>query len=371
MTHASPHQRYLRFWPLQLMGWGLYIGINVLCSLPWWRRIDYDAFRGAFLLSIFLSSFVMYALCHWLWKHKVRLVRSSILCMVAALPLGMLCAASSFIAAGHFSRIRPPTHFVDIITATPSGWYALMSWVAFYFGIKHYIALEEEHRRLVATELMAKEAQLRALRYQLQPHFLFNTMNAISTLVLNNQPHAATEMIGKLAHLLRSTLDAPDIHQVPLADELAVTEEYLAIETVRFGERLQVRWDVDPTLADILVPRLILQPLVENAVRHGIARRPQGGFILVRTQRKGDRLLVMIENEPPESSTTLLLDGVPRTGGVGLQNVRQRLEQTYGDESSMHTTTNARGNYEVSFTLPISRGVSTHNDATSLTIHET
>jgi len=335
------------------MGWGLYIGINILCSLPWWRRVDYDAFRGAFLLSSFLSSFLMYWLCHELWKRKVGLLTSGAVCMISAFPLGMLCAASSFEAGVLLSPVRPPFRWADVITATPSGWFALMAWVAFYFGIKHYLALEEKHRQLVATEILAKEAQLRALRYQLQPHFLFNTMNAISTLVLNDQPHAATEMIGKLAHLLRSTLDAPDIHQIPLADELAVTEEYLAIEAVRFGDRLAVHWDVDTAHTDTLVPRLILQPLVENAVRHGIARRPQGGFILVKTERKGSHLSVLIENQPPEESAALLLDGVPRAGGLGLQNVRQRLEQMYGSDSTMHTTTNARGNYEVLFTLPI------------------
>ncbi len=335
------------------MGWGTYIGINVLFSLPWWRRTDYVAYRGSFLLSSLICSFPMYWLCHWLWKNKVRLVTSGMVCMIVAMPLGTLCAASSFITATFVSSKRPPTHFLDVLTATPSGWFALMAWTAFYFGIKHYLALEEKHRQLVATELLAKEAQLRALRYQLQPHFLFNTMNAISTLVLNDQPHAATEMIGKLASLLRSTLDAPEIDQIPLSDELAVTEEYLAIEAVRFGDRLCVRWDVDTTLAEVLVPRLILQPLVENAVRHGIARRPNGGFILVKTQREGERLSVLIENEPPEESASVLLDGVTRTGGVGLQNVRERLLQLYGDESAMHTATNVRGNYEVSFSLPL------------------
>jgi hypothetical protein len=353
---AKLTHRFFRFWPLQLMGWSLYIGINVLCSLPWWRRIDYDAFRGGFLLSSFLSSFPMYWLCHFLWTRKVGLRVAAAICVGTAFPLGMLCSAVAFQAAVFFSPHRPPFRWADIITATPSGWYALISWVSFYFGIKHYLALEEKHRQLIETEIMAKEAQLRALRYQLQPHFLFNTMNAISTLVLSDKPHAATEMIGKLAHLLRSTLDAPEIHQIPLSDELAVTEEYLAIEAIRFGDRLAVHWDVDEDVTDALVPRLILQPLVENAVRHGIARRRNGGFILVKTQRKGEHLSVLIENESPEESATILFDGVPRPGGIGLQNVRQRLEQMYGQESTMHTSTNARGNYEVSLTLPIVYG---------------
>ena len=295
----------------------------------------------------------MYFLCHCLWRRKVSLRTSALVCMVSALPLGMICAASSFEAALRFSNVRPPFRWADVITATPSGWFSLMAWVAFYFGIKHYLALEEKQRQLIATEMLAKEAQLQALRYQLQPHFLFNTMNAISTLVLNNQPRAATEMIGKLASLLRDTLDAPDIHQVPLSDELAVTEDYLAIETIRFGERLVVHWDIDPDVSDVLVPRLILQPLVENAVRHGISRRQHGGFILIRAHHLGDHLAVIIENESPEESAPLLLDGVVRAGGLGLQNVRKRLEQMYGSKGSMHTTTNARGHYEVALTLPI------------------
>jgi two-component system sensor histidine kinase AlgZ len=343
-----------------MMGWGFYIGINVLCSMPWWRRIDYDAYRGGFLLSGFISSFLMYGLCHLLWRRKVRILYAALICIVAAFPLGALCSASSFVAATRFSRVRPPFHWVDIIVATPAGWFVLIAWVAFYFGIKHYLALEEKHRQLIATEILAKEAkilaneaQLLALRYQLQPHFLFNTLNAISALVLD-QPYIAQQMIGKLGSLLRSTLDVPDLHYIPLSDELAVTEEYLAIEAIRFGDRLSVHWDVDPAVADILVPRLILQPLVENAMRHGIARRRNGGFILVKTQRKGDHLAVTVENEPPEEFTAMLFDGIARAGGVGLQNVRQRLEHMYGAESTMHTTTNARGNYEVSFTLPIS-----------------
>lgn len=369
MKPSPSHSRIARFWPLQLMGWGLYLGINFLCSISKLNELDFDAFRGVFLFSGFLASFPMYWLCHTLWKRKVELRLAVGICMVVAFPLGMLCAFSAFQCALMLGQHKP-FRLGDVIAASPSGCYVLISWVAFYFGIKHYLALEEKHRQLIATELMAKEAQLQALRYQLQPHFLFNTMNAISTLVLNDQPHAATEMIGKLAQLLRSTLDAPELHQISLADELATTEEYLAIEAIRFGDRLTVRWDVDDALANVLVPRLILQPLVENAVRHGIARRVNGGYILVRTYRQGERLCVVIENEPPEESAAILLDGVARPGGIGLQNVRQRLEKMYGDEGTMHTSTNARGNFEVSFTVPVEYGPPSASYKLSMAVDE-
>ena len=346
----------MRFWPLQLMGWGFDLLVNIVSSIPYRRSPDfhdYLAFRGAFLLSCFLASFPMYWLCHFVWQHRSKLRTLIAVCMGLAYPLGFLCAGAAFACAVHWNPHRRPVAWIDVFAATPSGWFVLVAWTSFYFGIKQYLALEEKHRELIATEMMAREAQLRALRYQLQPHFLFNTLNAVSTLVLNEEPLAATEMIGKLAHLLRSTLDAPDLHEITLADELAVTEEYLAIEEVRFGDRLTVRWDVDPAIIDTLVPRLILQPLVENAVRHGIACRPKGGFILVQTRRHGDHLDVCIENEPPEESVAVLMDGMTRTGGVGLENVRQRLEQMYGPSSSMHMMTNARGNFEVSLRLPL------------------
>jgi two-component system sensor histidine kinase AlgZ len=369
LNSVALKSRLLRFWPLQTLGWGFYMGINILCSLPWWRRVDYDAFRGGFLLSALVSSFLMYGLCHVLWKHHVRIVTACLVCIVAAFPLGAFCSGCAIAVATHYSRVRPPFHWVDVIVSTPSGWFLLVAWVAFYFGIKHYLALEEKHHQLIATEilaresqLLAKEAQLLALRYQLQPHFLFNTMNAISALVLD-RPYVAKQMIGKLGILLRSTLDVPDLHYVPLSDELAVTEEYLAIEAIRFEDRLAVRWDVDPEVANALVPRLILQPLVENAMRHGIARRKNGGFILIKTQRMGATLAVTVENEPPEEFAAVLFDGIPRTGGLGLENVRKRLEHMYGAEGTMHTTTNARGNYEVTFTLPIDNRFAPGNDA--------
>jgi two-component system sensor histidine kinase AlgZ len=160
-------------------------------------------------------------------------------------------------------------------------------------------------------------------------------------------------MIGKLAHMLRSTLDAPDLHQIPFADELNVTEEYLDIERVRFGDRLNVQWDMDAGIRSALVPRLLLQPLVENAVRHGIARRPEGGWIRISARRAGSSLAIHIENELPLEEQSVLLDHPVRPGGLGLENVRLRLKETYGSSGSLHAGTNQKGNYEVSLILPI------------------
>jgi len=370
LERIKQNPQYLAFWPLQVAGWGTYLLMNVLSSIPYRHRADYIAFRGAFLASSFLASFPMYWLCHALWKQRPRIRVIAAFCIIASYPLGLLCAAAAFEAGIVFSTRRPPFTWADVITAAPSGWFALIAWSSFYFGIKHYLELKEKHRQLLAIERLAREAQIRALRYQLQPHFLFNTLNAISTLVLSEQIKPATEMIGKLAHMLRSTLDSPDLHRLPFSDELAVTEEYLDIERVRFGDRLEVRWDVDPVVRNVLVPRLLLQPLVENAVRHGVARRPYGGFILISARRVGTSLAVHIENQLPEEKASVLLDRVVRPGGLGLENVRLRLKEMYGEAGSMHASANARGNYEVSLLLPGIEADSSDNPSSPIEVYE-
>jgi hypothetical protein len=355
---------------MQMAGWGVYLLMNALSSIPYRHRLDYIAFRGAFLASSFLASFPMYWLCHVLWRRRPRLSVIVSFCVIVPYPLGVFCAAAAFQSGIVFSIKRPPFTWSDVITAAPSGWFALIAWASFYFGIKLYLELEEKHRQLLAIERFAREAEIRALRYQLQPHFLFNTLNAISTLVLSEQIKSATEMIGKLAHLLRSTLASPDLHRLPFSDELIVTEEYLDIERVRFGDRLAVHWEVDPAVRNMLVPRLLLQPLVENAVRHGVARRPNGGFIHITARRVGTSLAIHIENELPEEELSALLDQLVRPGGLGLENVRLRLSEMYGEASSMHASTNARGNYEVSLLLPGVEADSVDLPSSDLEIYE-
>jgi LytS/YehU family sensor histidine kinase len=230
-----------------------------------------------------------------------------------------------------------------------------VAWSALYFGIKHYHALQEQKQRLQALEAMAREAQLRSLRYQLQPHFLFNILNAISTLVLDNQPRLATQMIAKLADLLRKTLESPDIHQVSLKEEIAVTKEYLALEKIRFGPRLTVTFAIDPETQEALVPRFLLQPLVENAIRHGIAKRPEGGNLILHSETTGGRLRVRIENDGAEDDEPVLRRNTAAPHrGVGLTNTRARLEQMYGYEATLETHATATGTYEVRISMPFS-----------------
>jgi two-component system sensor histidine kinase AlgZ len=364
MRKASGDSRAPSFWSVQLAGWLLYMCVNVLSSIPYIHQPDfaaYCAFRGALFVASFLTSFLMYGVCHWLWGRKASMIRVALTCIVASYPMGILTAAVSFASETYLGHSPIPMHWSRIFAAAPGGSFILIAWATFYFGIKHYFALEEKSRQLVAAEMLAtqaqslaREMQLRALRYQLQPHFLFNTLNAISTLVLDNQPRVATQMIAHLANLLRSTLDSPDRDIVSLAEEISVTEEYLAIEQVRFGSGLKVSLELDPKAMRAQVPRLLLQPLVENSIRHGIAKRADGGSIVLNASAREGMLQIQITNELPESVETVSRNDVKAWGGLGLVNVRTRLEQVFGADGKLATRRTEDGYFEVKISLPLS-----------------
>lgn len=172
------------------------------------------------------------------------------------------------------------------------------------------------------------QAQLQALRMQLHPHFLFNTLNAISTLV-HKDPEAADRMIARLSELLRLTLENVGVQEVPLAQELEFLERYLEIEKTRFADRLIVRMDIAPEALDAFTPYLILQPLVENAIRHGIAARSLVGRIVISAKRCDNMLVVKVSDNGPGMAGAA---AVGRKDGVGISTTRARLEKLYGAE---------------------------------------
>jgi len=201
----------------------------------------------------------------------------------------------------------------------------------------------ERHALQLRTELA--EARLLALRAQLQPHFLFNALNTISVL-MREDVHAADRMLVLLSGLLRRALDSAAEHEVPLRDEIAFVEAYLEIERMRFAERLACRIDVDPSLHDALVPGLILQPLVENAVRHGLAERGVAGRIELEAVARGDRLQLCVRDNGR---------GLDREAidGVGLSNTRARLQLLYGAAHDFSLRTLPEGGVEARLVLPL------------------
>lgn len=206
------------------------------------------------------------------------------------------------------------------------------------------------HRaREAAAELSSHltRTRLEALQARIHPHFLYNTINGIQSLVTED-PRRAEDMLGELGTLLRWVTDAPDAAEVPLERELRVVESYLRIQAGRFEERLDVRMDVEPAVRSALVPPLILQPLVENAVEHGVARRRRGGRIDILAGKEGDLLMVRVLDDGPG-----LDEAAPdHRDGVGLATTRSRLEAQYAEEACITLANRPEGGVVATLTLP-------------------
>ncbi|WP_223745479.1 sensor histidine kinase [Myxococcus faecalis] len=185
----------------------------------------------------------------------------------------------------------------------------------------------ERERQAAALAVELAEARLQALQVQLHPHFLFNTLNAIVVLVRDGEKDTAARMLVLLGDILRRLLQQGATQEVSLRDELSVLERYLEIQRLRFQDRLRVDWDVDEALMDARVPHLVLQPLVENAIRHGVSARTAAGALRIRARRHGEALELMVADDGPGLPVGF---DVERSPGIGLSNTRARLSQLYG-----------------------------------------
>lgn len=233
-------------------------------------------------------------------------------------------------------------------------WEMMTYWAV--VGLSHAMDFhrESQERALTAAHLQARlaEAQLQALQRQLHPHFLFNTLNTISAL-MHRDTLAADAMLARLSDLLRLTLDRVGVQQVPLKEELDFVEKYLDIERTRYGDRLHVRFDVEPEALDAPVPSLLLQPLVENAVRHGIAPKVGGGRVEIIAARDGDEALRLVVRDNGFGLPTGALEAF--NTGVGLSNTRSRLEHFYGSRHRFEFERPPGGGLAVTIVIPFGR----------------
>jgi signal transduction histidine kinase len=237
-------------------------------------------------------------------------------------------------------RLAPPERLLGLFDGAVYHAFALLAWSVLYVGARYYRAMLAERERALRAEAGLVEARLRALRYQLNPHFLFNALNAVSTLVVERRADDAERMLARLGDFLRLTLGADldggadGASEVALAAELDYVARYLAVEQVRFGNRLRVRVDVPDALLAGAVPALLLQPLVENAVRYAVSPREAGGSVLITAVRAGCELRVSVCDDGPGPAAVPAAAGSGAdggcTGGVGLANTRERLRTHYG-----------------------------------------
>jgi hypothetical protein len=274
-------------------------------------------------------------LLSYLWAHAGRLYAR------------MLATSSSYSGLTQ----RYDAHFGMMLV---SGVLLYFIIVGFFYVLIALEASREAEARVLETSVLARDAELKALKAQVNPHFLFNSLNSISALT-SIDAGRAREMCILLADFLRMTLGLGEKAAVPLREELELLKRYLAIETVRFGTRLQVDQEVDARAEACLVPPLILQPLVENAIVHGIANLPQGGTVRLRARVSEGFLHMSIENSFDQEAAP------SRRSGLGLMNVRQRIEARYPQQGSVRVTPE-EDSFRVDLSIPAESAIS-HADA--------
>jgi signal transduction histidine kinase len=223
------------------------------------------------------------------------------------------------------------------------------------WGVLYYRRYQERSREVLKFELRASElqsqlmsARLNALKMQLQPHFLFNTLNAITVLVRQQKSKDAEQMLGHLSDLLRGVLEDVDAQEVSLRRELEYLQLYLAIEQVRFPDRLRVEVSADPATQEASVPQLILQPIVENAIRHGIGRSSSAGRILISASKINGTVQLRVQDDGPGLSPS----DSSEVEGIGLANTRARLQQLYGQDATLEIENCDRGGVVVTMNIP-------------------
>jgi LytS/YehU family sensor histidine kinase len=229
----------------------------------------------------------------------------------------------------------------------------LAAWSALYYGINYFLLLEEQVDQRERLESQASSAQLAMLRYQLNPHFLFNTLNSISTLVLLKQTDRANAMLARLSSFLRYTLANEPTAQVTLAQEVETLKLYLEIEKMRFEDRLRPHFKIDGETIGARLPSLLLQPLIENAIKYAVTPSENGADIWIRATREGQAVRIEVRDNRDGGGSEI---AASQSTGVGLANIRDRLTQAYGPAHRFETKKNEQGGFSVVLEIPFDTG---------------
>jgi signal transduction histidine kinase len=360
-------------WPVALTSiagfWLLYFVLNTLRAVAQGAPDQWDmAGRRAVVTLAGTALTGLFCLVLRRIDHKsiATLLTTAFL---AAIPVSFAYAALNYAA---FSAIHPVDSVQREIEHHPDGMYGgpaaeiasgatewyffIVSWAVLYIALSYAYEVRHAERLAAASRAEAQTAQLRALRYQINPHFLFNTLNSLSTLVLRQNGDEAERMIINLSHFLRASVTADATEDVSLADEIRLQRLYLDIERIRFPDRLNLVFDIPAEVEYAPVPALILQPLVENAIKHGVARSQNPVTISVRARRDDVRLRVIVENDGDRFRAADLAGAAAIQGtGLGLRNVSDRLHARFGDGARCVYGPRPEGGFRVALTMPLPR----------------
>ena len=337
------------FWFLHLLGWTGYAAASYLGGLAENEAPSYLIAVAASATAGMLLSLVMRYIYRELWFKPPLLIAVGSLGVSYTIAL-LWTMVSNQIYWDLFMPWYEPEELVGYFSGALTSVYVLLCWSGLYFGIKYYQMLQRQTERTLAANAAAHQAQLKMLRYQLNPHFLFNTLNAISTLILEGDNELANRCITKLSEFLRYTLETDPMKRVTLRRELESMNLYLEIERVRFDDRLRLVYDIEEAAKDCLVPSLITQPIIENAVKYAVAPKESGATIRVSARTGGNFLVLKIADDGPG-----LKGSVSGSSGVGLVNTRERLRQVYGASQSFTIAQGDPSGVVVTMRMPLER----------------
>lgn len=334
--------------------------------LSWLRNLSFNLSFWWFWL---LAAPVIFLLGKRFPVHQGRIGLGIVTHLIASI---LMAIVHQFLTAILCNSIFQSLYYMPVFEKL---WYRLLnlSWgfvdFTFYWAIlvgyytfAYYIKYREREQRCSQLETQLVESQLQALKMQIQPHFLFNTMNALSTIVMKEQTEQALRMISRFSDFLRMTLEEPGKQLVPLEQELAFIQSYLEVEKIRFQDKLQVHFEVRPNTLSAFVPNLILQPVVENAIRYAILPKEVTGEIFIRAWRSNGKLQLQVRDNGP---------GLPEkfdektSTGIGLKNTRQRLTNLYGSHQHFRLENLTEGGLQVTLSIPFHQEI---NDCPAMTV---
>ena len=339
------------FWILQSVGWSGYFFLRSLSGFA-------NSMGWMWLVHTLLLTATGYSLTLLMASLFRRLITIRPLwTMILSLGVvGIASMAFSVIETWSYATFLKPDSRpvgVEYLGAILLNFSLLAAWAALYYGINYFLLLENEIRQREMLEGQASTAQLAMLRYQLNPHFLFNTLNSISTLVLLKQTERANAMLARLSSFLRYTLVNEPTAKVTLAQEVETLKLYLEIEKMRFEDRLRPHFRIESETIGARLPSLLLQPLIENAIKYAVTPSESGADIWITAAREGQA--VRLEVADNGDGTGGELAASPSTG-VGLANIRDRLAQAYGASHRFETKKNERGGFSVILEIPSETG---------------
>ena len=339
------------FWSLQTLGWSGYFILRSVTGFA-------NSMGPMWMVHTALLTATGYSLTLLMGALFRRLIKMQVIWTAVLSLLAVVVASVAFSVIETWSYatfLKPdsrPAGF-EYMGAILLNFALLAAWAALYYGINYYILLDEQLTQRERLESQASSAQLAMLRYQLNPHFLFNTLNSISTLVLLKQTERANAMLARLSSFLRYTLANESTAKVTLAQEVETLKLYLEIEKMRFEDRMRPHFRIDPETIGARLPSLLLQPLIENAIKYAVTPSEDGADIWITASREGQAVRIEVADSGDGGNVDLT---ATQSTGVGLANIRERLAQAYGNAHGFTTRTNEHGGFSVIIEIPCERG---------------